>query len=102
MTKLPSQYKYQKSIWSLTFTCAILFVSYLSLVGKTVTNVLDRQNDEASIAEIVNNVSQVEFAYLNEKSAINADYARSRGFMEIANTLIAKQKNIGNLSLNEI
>jgi predicted nucleotidyltransferase len=100
MTKLPSPYKYKKSIWALSLSCFLLLICYFSLVGKTVANVLERQNSEREISDITASVSKIEFSYLSEKSSVNASLARELGFVEVEKTSIAKQTL--SLSLNEI
>lgn len=102
MTKLPSQYKHKKKFWILFSGCFSLLVCYFVLFGMTIANVLDRQNSEREISAITANVSKVEFSYLNEKSSINASFARSLGFIEVEKTGITQQKKVGNISLNEI
>lgn len=97
MTKIPSPYKYKKIFWGLAVTCSFMMVFYLSLVGKTVANVVERQNNEKAIAEVTARVSQFEFAYLNEKASINASLARDLGFVEVAGTSVAKDSTVSSL-----
>lgn len=100
MTKIPSPYKYKKIFWTLFLACSFMFIFYLSLVGKTVANVVQRQQDERALAETSANVSKFEFAYLNEKSSINATLANSMGFVPVADQSVAKAKEVGRVSLN--
>lgn len=98
MTKVPSQYKFQRIFWALSVTCLVLGGLYLGLVGKTVANVLERQQTEKMMSEASIKVSELEFSYLNTKSSVNAALARSLGFVETSKTLVAKKA--GNLSFS--
>jgi len=98
MTKVPSQYRFQKLFWILSITCLVLGGLYLGLVGKTIANVLERQQTEKMLSEASIKVSELEFSYLNTKSAVNVALARSLGFVESSKTLVAKKA--GNLSLS--
>ena len=91
MTKVPSEYKYQKPFWVLSGVCLSLALLYVGLVGKTVANTLERQNAENEISDVGAKVSQLDFAYLNLKSSINADTAKSLGFLEASKTLVARK-----------
>ena len=57
MIKTPSQYTYQKKFWTLSSVLASLVFCYLSLVGMTVSNTVDRQKIEKRSIELQTEVS---------------------------------------------
>jgi hypothetical protein len=93
MTKMPRQFKYQKQVWSLVAVFGVLICTYLILVGTTVYNTLERQRAEKQISKITGELSEMEFSYLNIKAKINPELARSLGFVEVENVVIAKTNN---------
>jgi ABC-type antimicrobial peptide transport system permease subunit len=94
MTKMPKQFKLEKQIWSLVAIFGLLIGAYLVLVGTTVYNTLERQRAEKQISKITSELSEMEFSYLNLKAKINPELARSLGFVEVEDVIIAK-KNSG-------
>lgn len=90
MTKMPSQFKYQKQIWTLTGVLGILMFTYLGLVGSTVYNTLERQRGEKQISKVTSDLSEMEFSYLALKAKINPELARSMGFVEADSVIVAK------------
>lgn len=103
MTKVPSEYKYEKPFWILSCACLLLALLYVGLVGKTVENTLQRQNAESAISSISAKVNELDFTYLNLKSSINAETAKSLGFVDASKTLVAKKSAPLSFSLkNEI
>ncbi len=102
MTKLPSQYKHKKTVLTLFFGCLSMGLCYMTLVGMTVSNVMNRQNDERQITSITADISKVEFSFLNQKSSINSSYAHNLGFVDVETSGVAKQSQVGALAQNEI
>ncbi len=94
MTKMPKQFKLERQIWSLAGVFGVLVASYLILVGTTVYHTLERQRAEKQISKITSELSEMEFSYLELKAKINPELARSLGFVEVENVVIAK-KNAG-------
>lgn len=92
MTKMPTQFKYQKQIWALGGVFGMLVFAYVGLVGTTVYNTLERQRGEKEIGKITSELSEMEFSYLNLKAKINPELARSLGFVD-ADTVIVAKKN---------
>lgn len=94
MTRAPSIYTHQKKFWTLSSVLAFLFVSYLGLVGMTVSNTLDRQRAETTMAKLQAEVSQLEFSYVNLLSAMTLDKAEELGFVEVSDFLVARMDNV--------
>lgn len=91
MTKMPTQFKYQKQIWALSGLLGVLVVAYLGLVGSTVYNTLERQQGEKQVSEMTSNLSEMEFSYLALKAKVNPELARSLGFVDAGNVTVAKR-----------
>jgi hypothetical protein len=90
MTKMPNSFKYQKQIWAMSGTIAMLVCTYIVLIGTTFYNTLERQRAEKSIANITGELSEMEFSYLNLKARVNPEMARSLGFVDVSNVIVAK------------
>lgn len=90
MTKMPTQFKYQKQIWTLAGVFGVLVFTYIGLVGSTIYNTLERQRGEKEISKVTSELSEMEFAYLNLKAKINPELARSLGFVDADNVAVAK------------
>lgn len=90
MTKVPSAYKLKKPFWIFTGGAASLVLLYIFLVGLTFSNTLARQRSEEGLTRLRATVSELEFAYLKEKSEINATYARELGFVDSKDTIVIK------------
>ncbi|MDB5204127.1 MAG: hypothetical protein JWP09_155 [Candidatus Taylorbacteria bacterium] len=91
MTKMPTQFKYQKQIWALGGILGVLVFTYVGLVGSTVYNTLERQRGEKQISQVTGQLSEMEFSYLGLKSKVNPELARSRGFIDADNIIVAKK-----------
>ncbi len=87
---MPTQFKYQKQIWALGGILGVLVFTYIGLVGSTVYNTLERQRGEKEISEVTSKLSEMEFSYLNIKAKINPELARSLGFVDADNVIVAK------------
>ncbi len=93
MTKMPTQFKYQKQIWTLSGVFGMLVFAYVGLVGSTVYNTLERQRGEKEISKITSELSEMEFSYLNIKAKINPELARSLGFVDADTVIVAKKSS---------
>ncbi|HYC34535.1 MAG TPA: hypothetical protein VEC13_02275 [Candidatus Paceibacterota bacterium] len=92
MTKAPSIYTHQKRFWTLSSTVFALILTYLGLVGMTVSNTLDRQRAEKEMAALQTEVSELEFAYVGLTSSITLENARTLGFVEVSEFSVARTK----------
>lgn len=90
MTRIPSQFTYKNKVWTLLGCTAILFISYIFLVGSTMYNTLHRQRAEQAVSTLTAELSQMEFAYLAKEASITADLASSMGFIEPDSIVIAR------------
>lgn len=90
MTKLPSQFKYQKQVVVLTSSICVMAFAYIFLVGVTVSNAFEKQQAENEIRTITAKLSETEFSYLEKRATINASLARGMGFVEPEKVLIAR------------
>ncbi len=93
MTKVPSQYRYQKVFWTLSALCFVLGALYVGLMLQTVRNTLARQDAEKEIAALTSDVSKLEFAYLSATASIDSTMAHSLGYVEVTDTLVAKKSS---------
>lgn len=95
MTKCPSQFKYEATIRSLFACIGLLSIMYIGFFVKTISNTVERQRGEREIKNLSADVSELEFAYLNNKSLVTMDYAKSLGFIEAKDVYVAKQSSGG-------
>ncbi len=91
---MPTQYKYKTQVWALGGVLAVLLGSYIFFLSQVVYNTLGRQQAERQIAELTSSLSQVEFQYLADKSKVNPELARSLGFVEASQVVIAKRTDM--------
>lgn len=101
MIKTPSNYVYQNKFWTLSGVLASLVFCYLSLVGMTVSNTLDRQRTEKQINELQGTVSELEFSYISINSSMTLDKAKSLGFVEMPDFLVARNASDNNVAISE-
>lgn len=88
---MPSQFKHQKHIWTLGGVFGVLVFTYIGLVGSTVYNTLERQKGERQISKLTSELGEMEFSYLNLKAQVNPELARSLGFIDANNIIVAKK-----------
>lgn len=93
MTKIPSKYEHQKKFWVLSSLISSLLTVYVLLVGLTVWNTLIRQRSEKDITMLQDNVSELEFSYVNLKSSINIDMARNLGYVDSPEFVVVKSNS---------
>lgn len=73
----------QKIIFKILISSSIvLFVGYVYLIGSITFNVIARKSLENSMANLTNDVNQLEITYLDNLNKIDKEYAFSRGFVE--------------------
>jgi hypothetical protein len=94
MTKMPTQFRYQRQIIGLGSCLAVLVFTYLGLVGNTVYNTLERQRGEKEISNITSELSEMEFSYLTLKAKINPELARALGFVDADEVIVAKKAGV--------
>ncbi|ETB63688.1 TPA: hypothetical protein DIC38_03170 [Candidatus Nomurabacteria bacterium] len=89
----------QKIIFkSLIFSVVLMFVVYLYLVGSITFNVLARKSLENTVKILNNNISQLEIDYFNKSNEINKEFATSRGFVDVSNSIFAS-RNINQVAV---
>lgn len=73
----------QKIIFKILISSSIvLFVGYVYLIGSITFNVIARKSLENSMANLTNDVNQLEITYLDNLNKIDKECAFSRGFVE--------------------
>ena len=74
----------EKLFLLLVIFCISLLGLYGYFIGKSVVNVVVREEVLLYIAEINSHVSDIESEYLSQKDAINLLFAREQGFHDIS------------------
>jgi hypothetical protein len=64
--------------------------AYIVLIGTTFYNTLERQRAEKEISNLTGELSEMEFSYLNLKARVNPEMARTLGFVDVDNVVVAK------------
>lgn len=94
-----------KKVFLILFSIFIFFIiSYGFLLNSTMMNAVKRQNLEKEIKSLTTNVNSLEYKYLNIKSNITMDLAKSYGFVAISSNKFAAIDTSGktlSLSINE-
>lgn len=62
----------------------VLLSLYIYFVGKSIINVVVREEVEFKVAEINSNLSELELSYITKKDSVNMVFAGERGFTSIA------------------
>lgn len=94
ITKTPTNNTNQKKFWALSGVLMTLTLTYLSLVGFTVSNTLERQRAEKAIANIQTEVSELEFTYMALSSSLTLEKAKNLGFVEVDDFSVARDDSV--------
>jgi hypothetical protein len=82
-----------------------LFIALLSLyiyfVGKSIVNVVVREEVEIQIAEINSEISELELDYISKKNSINMAFAQEQGFKSISNKTFINRGTLVGKSLTQ-
>lgn len=73
----------KRVFWGLIISMCMLVGLYGYFVSKSITNVLLREEVEQEIVATNSKISELEFAYLNEKNKINLSFAYAHGFTDV-------------------
>jgi len=76
----------------------LLFAVYIYLVGSITFNVIARKSLENSMANLTNEVNELEISYLNQINKIDKEYAYSKGFVESKQNLFVS-RNINHVAI---
>lgn len=79
----------------------ILLSFYIYFVGKSIVNVVVREEVEIQIAEVNSELSLLEFDYLTKKDTINMLFAQERGFKSIARKTFINRGTLVGRSLTQ-
>ena len=86
---------FQKRIfWSFIVAILFLFGLYGYFVGKSVTNVLLREQVEQDILTVNSHISDLEFTYLNKKNTVSLHFAYENGFHDITEKEFVTRKSV--------
>jgi len=84
----------------LVFFVALLCL-YVYFVGKSIVNVVVREEVELQIAEVNSGLSELEFDYIIKKDTINMAFAGERGFKSISNKTFVNRGTLVGRSLTQ-
>jgi len=74
----------------------VLLSLYVYFVGKSIVNVVVREEIELHIAEVNSGLSLLELDYITKKDTINMVYAQERGFKSISEkTFVSRGTFVG-------
>ncbi len=83
----------------------VLFVALLSLyvyfVGKSIVNVVVREEIEFQIAEVNSDLSELELDYITKKDTINMHLAQAHGFVSISHKTFVNRGTLVGRSLTQ-
>lgn len=86
--------------WTLLSLIAFFVFFYAYFINATVLNTVSLQNNEEEIFDIKSEISQLEFALIEENKNFTKEYASSLGLVEISDTVFIA-RNSANLSFND-
>lgn len=79
----------------------VLLALYGYFVGKSIINVVVREEVEIHIAEVNSRISDLESSYIAKKNAINLDFAYAQGFKAVGEkTFVNRGTLVGRISQN--
>ncbi len=88
--------------------CLIFFILIITLaslyvyfVGKSIVNVVVREETELQIAEVNSRLSDLESAYLAQKDSINMEFAQAEGFDTISEKIFVTRGTLVGRSLSQ-
>ncbi|MFC1730668.1 hypothetical protein ACFL6I_10075 [candidate division KSB1 bacterium] len=74
---------------------------YVYFVGKSIVNVVVREEVELQIAEVNSGLSELELNYITKKDIINMTFASERGFKSISNKTFVNRGTLVGRSLTQ-
>ncbi len=86
--------------WSLVVLIGFFVFMYGYFINATVLNTVSLQNIEEEIVDTRSEISQLEFALIEENKNFTKEYAASLGLVEISDTVFIA-RNSANLSFND-
>lgn len=90
----------ERTFWTLAILVVALVGTYIYAVSSTIKNVSERQELERSIATLIAEQSELEFAYIEKREGISNAVALSQGFERITEAVYISRTGPGALSLN--
>lgn len=84
----------QKITLGLAGLLVVLFGMYMYFVNAAVLAVVERQEIEEQVRDLRATVSELEFAYINSKSAVTLGYAEAQGFVASADTTFISRRHM--------
>jgi len=89
----------QKILFRILITGSIvLSVVYIYLIGSITFNVIARKSLENTVTNLTSQVNQLGLTYLNNIKGINKDYAQSKGFVDVHQSIFAS-RNINHVAI---
>ena len=98
------EYREKKVFWILFSVFVFFVLSYGLLLNSIMTKAVAKQNIEREMISIGSEVNSLESKYLNIKSKITLDFAKTRGFVVVSAdkfAVIASDQPNLSLSINE-
>lgn len=86
--------------WSLVVLIGMFVFMYGYFINATVLNTVSLQNTEEEIVDTRSEISQLEFALIEENKNFTKEYAASLGLVDISDTVFIA-RNSANLSFND-
>ena len=80
----------------------VFFSLYVYFVGKSIVNVVVREEVELQIAEVNSALSELELDYITKKDTINMSFAKERGFKSISKKTFVNRGTLVGRSLTQI
>lgn len=78
---------------------ASLFLVYIYLVGSITFNIIARKSLESTLTTLSANVNKLDLAYLSDVNKIDKDYAISKGFVDVKDSIFASRNNINQVAI---
>ncbi|MBI2617863.1 hypothetical protein HYW58_00170 [Candidatus Kaiserbacteria bacterium] len=81
--------------------CAALVSLYIYFVGKSIVNVVVREETELRIGEVNSLLSELEREYLTKKDAMSMKFAEEKGYYPISHKLFVNRGTFVGRSLSQ-
>ncbi|MAF59605.1 MAG: hypothetical protein QF858_00120 [Candidatus Pacebacteria bacterium] len=84
----------KRAFWALIGLSLVLLASYGYFLGKSIVNVVVREEMEIEIALVNSEISELEFTYLEKKDKVNRALASELGYVQVPQKKFVVRKTL--------
>lgn len=91
----------KRVFWGLVGLCIVLMGAYGYFLGKSIVNVVVREEMEIEIATVNSAISELEFTYLEKKDTVNRALASQLGYVFVSQKKFVVRKTLTGKHLSQ-